>query len=229
MADEGRDALGDRMKAHEFVTRYVLPRRAYTIIRVDGRAFHSYLRDADKPFDFQLATDFGAAGTQPWFGGVLAKVVSMSAAIATARLNSLRPGRALFDARVFTIADPAEVGNYFIWRQRDAVRNSVSMAAQAHFSQRQLHGVNGAQMQEMLWSQRGVNWNDYPPAAKRGQVAVKHSGERAVTYTDKRSGEEHTTTAMRSWWEVEPAEHFTLNDGWLVDAIPTMESRRTDG
>jgi tRNA(His) 5'-end guanylyltransferase len=249
------DALGDRMKDYEAVSRFLLSRRTYTIIRVDGRAFHSYLRDADKPFDYpfmldmaevaktlceeisgavfayhqsdeisMLVQDFDSPGTQPWFGGVLAKVVSMSAAIATAKLNALRPGRALFDSRAFTVADRFEVGNYFIWRQRDAVRNSISMAAQAHFSPRQLHGVNGAEMQEMLWSQRGVNWNDYPVAAKRGQVAFKESGERDVTFTDKRSGEERTTTAMRSWWTVAPADHFTLNDGWLIDAIPVLGS-----
>src|SRR5690349_7226055 len=110
-----RDALGDRMKDYEAASRFLLPRRAYTIIRVDGRAFHGYLRDADKPFDYPfmldmgevakvlceeisgavfayhqsdeisvLVQDFDSPGTQPWFGGVLAKVVSMSAAIATA-------------------------------------------------------------------------------------------------------------------------------------------------
>lgn len=58
------DPLGDRMKAYEYTTRAVLPRRTYTVIRVDGRAFHSYLRDADKPYDTRFAADMAAAATE---------------------------------------------------------------------------------------------------------------------------------------------------------------------
>ena len=249
------DSLGDRMKGYERATLTLLPRRTYTIIRVDGRAFHSYLRDAAKPYDQQfmadmdataealcrevsgavfaytqsdeislLVCDFTAAGTQPWFGGVAAKMVSISAAVATATLNARRPGRAaLFDSRVFTIADPREVANYFIWRQRDCVRNSITMAAQAQFSHRRLHGVNTGQMQELLWSEKGINWNDYPDGCKRGRVVVKESGEREVTFTHKRTGEQQTVTALRSWWEVVPAPHFTSSPGgFLAEAVPPM-------
>ena len=47
-----RDALGDRMKAYyENITRIFLPRRNYTIIRVDGKAFHTYTRSMRRPFD----------------------------------------------------------------------------------------------------------------------------------------------------------------------------------
>lgn len=173
-----------------------------------------------------LVTDFGSAGTQAWFGGVLAKQVSIAASLATAVLNERRPGkRALFDARVFTLADPVEVANYFLWRQRDAVRNSISMAAQARFSHRQLHGVNTGQMQELLWSEHGINWNDYPAGCKRGRVTVKRTGEREITYTDKRTQTEQTTVAVRSWWETSGAPRFTTEpDGWLAQMIPAMPS-----
>ncbi|WP_432169078.1 tRNA(His) guanylyltransferase Thg1 family protein [Streptomyces sp. 1222.5] len=250
-----RTALGDRMKRHEAAYRTVLPRRTYTVIRVDGRAFHTYLRDAVKPFDFPfmdameavaealckeingsvfaytqsdevsvLATDFASENTEPWFGGVVAKQVSMSAAVATAVLNSLRPTRrALFDARVFTLSDPVEVANYFLWRQRDAVRNSISMAAQANFSHRRLHGVDTNGMQELLWSEAGVNWNDYPDSCKRGRVTVRSTGERPVEYLDKRTRQHVSTTAVRSWWETHAAPHFTVEPGsWLADTIPAM-------
>ncbi len=46
-----RDPLGDRMKQYEAVTRFTLPRRTYTIVRVDGRSFHTFLRHASKPWD----------------------------------------------------------------------------------------------------------------------------------------------------------------------------------
>ncbi|MFF7147489.1 tRNA(His) guanylyltransferase Thg1 family protein [Streptomyces griseoaurantiacus] len=254
-------ALGDRMKAYEAVHRAVLPRRTYTIIRLDGRAFHTYLRGADKPFDMPFITDmatvaealceeisgtvfayhqsdeisllladFATTQTQPWFGGVVAKQLSVSASLATAVLNERRPGkRALFDARVFTISDPVEVANYFLWRQRDAVRNSISMAAQAHFSHKRLHGVSSGSMQELLWSKAGVNWNDYPDQCKRGQTTIRQTGERPVEYVDKRSNEVVRTTAVRSWWETSPAAHFTTDPGgWLAEVIPALPTLRKE-
>lgn len=250
-------ALGDRMKRYEAAYRSVLPRRTYTILRVDGRAFHSYLRGATKPFDEEfmadmdavaealcneitgsvfaytqsdeislLVTDFASQQTEPWFGGVTAKWLSISAALATAVLNERRPGtRALFDSRAFTISDPVEVANYFLWRQRDAVRNSIAMAAQAHFSHKRLHGVGVGSMQELLWSEAGVNWNDYPDGCKRGRITTRQSGERDVEYVDRRSGETVRTLARRSWWQTDAAPHFTTEPGWwLAQAIPQMPS-----
>jgi tRNA(His) 5'-end guanylyltransferase len=248
-------AIGDRMKRYEATTRTLLPRRTYTVLRVDGRAFHSYLRGATKPFDEPfmadmdavaealcaeiagarfaytqsdeisiLATDFGSHNTEPWFGGVVAKQLSIAASLATAVLNERRPGsRALFDARVFTINDPVEVANYFLWRQRDAVRNSISMAAQAHFPHKRLHGVNGGGMQELLWSEAGVNWNDYPDGCKRGRVTVRRVGQRETSFTHKRTRELRTVVAMRSWWESSAAPQFTTEaDGWLAEVVPPL-------
>jgi len=248
-------ALGDRMKRHEATYRALLPRRTYTIIRVDGRAFHSYLRGAQRPFDEQfmadmdataealckeitgtvfaytqsdeisvLVTDFAAPGTEPWFGGVIAKQVSLAASIATAELNARRPSqRALFDARVFTLSDPMEVANYFLWRQRDAVRNSISMAAQARFSHRELHQVNTGQMQELLHARFGINWNEYSDGCKRGRTTVRKTGVREVEYVHRKSSELKRVTAMRSWWETAGAAYFTAEpDGWLAEIIPAM-------
>ncbi|MFG2789732.1 tRNA(His) guanylyltransferase Thg1 family protein [Streptomyces sp. NPDC048419] len=248
-------ALDDRMKRHEASYRSLLPRRTYTMIRVDIRSAHSYLRAAATPFDevfmgdmdataealcaeisgavfaytqsdevSVLVTDFASEHAEPWFGGVAAKWLSVTASLATAVLNERRPGRrALFDARVFTLSDPVEVANYFLWRQRDAVRNSIGMAAQTHFSHRRLNGVSTNGMQELLWSEAGVNWNDYPDGCKRGRVTVRRTGERPVEYVDKRTGETVRTTAVRSWWETTAAPRFnTEPDGWLAGTVPAL-------
>ena len=45
------DTLGDRMKRYANVTRNYLPRRTYTIIRLDGSHFHTYTRGLDHPYD----------------------------------------------------------------------------------------------------------------------------------------------------------------------------------
>ena len=46
-----RDSLGDRMKRYENVTRNYLTRRMPVVIRLDGKAFHSFTRGFKKPFD----------------------------------------------------------------------------------------------------------------------------------------------------------------------------------
>src|ERR1039458_1832703 len=57
-----KDDLGDRMKGqYEDRTRYSLPRRTYTIMRLDGKAFHTYTRGLKKPFDKALSEDIDNA------------------------------------------------------------------------------------------------------------------------------------------------------------------------
>lgn len=52
------DALGDRMKEfYENRTRITLPRRTYTVIRIDGKAFHTYTKGLNRPFDVDLIED----------------------------------------------------------------------------------------------------------------------------------------------------------------------------
>ena len=44
-------SIGTRMRGYEYVTRTHLPRRIPAIIRVDGKAFHSFTKGLRKPFD----------------------------------------------------------------------------------------------------------------------------------------------------------------------------------
>ena len=82
-------------------------------------------------------------------------------------LPSHSKGPAQFDCRAWNTPTKAEAANAFLWRERDATRNSILNAGQAHFSPRQLHGKNTTQIQDML-HERGTNWNDYPAFFKRG-------------------------------------------------------------
>lgn len=45
------DALGTRMKKYEYVSRTHLVNRCPVIIRIDGKAFHTFTRGFKKPFD----------------------------------------------------------------------------------------------------------------------------------------------------------------------------------
>lgn len=86
-------------------------------------------------------------------------------------INARNKG-AMFDSRVFTIPKE-EVCNYFIWRQQDATRNSIQSVGQANFSQKELHGKSCSNIQDMLMTQKGINWNDYATTLKRGSCCIK--------------------------------------------------------
>lgn len=249
-----RDSLGARMKdQYELRARQMLPRRTFTVIRLDGKAFHTYTRGLDRPYDKQLMddlactakflcgeiqgcklaycqsdeislilADFDTTSSQAWFDGNTQKIASISASLCTAKFNELRPGQlAFFDSRVFTIPDPVEVANYLVWRQQDATRNSVSMAAQSYLSHRELHGKSSGEMQEMLWSQHGVNWNDYDPRFKRGTVVFPEIVVSSVSYTDKRSGKTRIAhDVQRRTWKIQAAPIFTREQEFLMANIP---------
>lgn len=57
---ENKDGLGDRMKQYENITRCHLMPRSYTFCRIDGRAFHSYLKGCQRPFDKKVMEDMDA-------------------------------------------------------------------------------------------------------------------------------------------------------------------------
>lgn len=259
-----KDDIGERFKTHyENRWRFMLPRRTYTIIRIDGRAFHTYTRGCERPFDFELIrcfqqtalkmcgslsgcqfaygqsdefsfllTDFATIHTQAWFDGNLQKIVSITASEFTMWFNVQVPFSrrdAMFDARAFIVPDPEEVANYFIWRQQDATRNSIQMAAQALYSPKELHEKNTDDMQEMLFA-KGVNWNDYPIVAKRGTGILKKAvGSTTKTYTDKRTNEERTVEIPpHDAWAVDTETPiFTKDRAYLESVIPRVALSRS--
>jgi len=127
-----------------------------------------------------LVTNYDKLTTESWFDNNLQKIVSVSASMATAAFNDEikqyypEKGYALFDSRAYVLP-PDEVNNYFLWRQQDATKNSVSMVAQANFSHKSLQGLNGSQMQDKLMLEKGINWNDLPTWQKRGACIIKET------------------------------------------------------
>ena len=73
-----------------------------------------------------------------------------------------------FDCRVFQLPNEIELANCFIWRELDAVRNSVQMVAQANFSHKQLQGLSSNELQNKLLIEKNINFNDLPDHLKRG-------------------------------------------------------------
>ena len=97
---------------------------------------------------------------------------------------------AMFDARAFNIPKE-EVCNYFIWRQKDATRNSIQAAGQAVFSHKELEGKSQSNIQEMLF-QKGINWNNYSIPEKRGSFVRRY-----YEFTGRDDG---TSTTRYPWY-----------------------------
>lgn len=72
-----------------------------------------------------------------------------------------------FDARVFQVPNREEAANAVLWREQDASRNAVSMAARSLHPHGELQGRNGREMQEMIL-QKGQAFDDYPSFFRRG-------------------------------------------------------------
>ena len=231
-----KDSLGDRMKEYyENRAKTYLTRRMPVIIRLDGKAFHTFTKGFKRPYDeifhntmnetmkylceniqgcklgytqsdeiTLLLTDYDTLTTDAWFGYGVQKMCSVAASMATMAFNKFLAYEyeelnrwvsewkhtredeeymytvydkmvkgAMFDARCFNIPEE-EVANCFIWRQQDATRNAILMLGQCNFSHKELHGKSCNDIQDMLMTQRGINFNDMPTEFKRGVCCVKN-------------------------------------------------------
>ena len=242
-----KDSLGDRMKEN-YENRYktYLVRRMPVIIRLDGRAFHTYTKGLKKPYDdvfhrtmnetmkylceniqgcklgytqsdeiTLLLTDYDTLMTDAWFDNNVQKICSISASMATMAFNqffaiytydiesymidayhivsndeieyldTLRTKRhsAMFDSRCFNIPED-EVVNCFIWRQQDATRNAIQMLGQCNFSHKELQNKSCNDIQDMLMTQKGINFNNMPTEFKRGVCCYKNYDNKWVIDTD---------------------------------------------
>ncbi len=72
----------------------------------------------------------------------------------------------------YALDECANEGVY--WRQLDASRNSIQMVGQANFSHKELQHKSCNNIQDMLMTQKGINWNDLPTYQKRGSCCVRN-------------------------------------------------------
>lgn len=257
------DELGKRMKEfYEQVPKTRLVRRTPVAIRIDGKAFHTFTRGFEKPFDEVLGRamretmkylceniqgcvlgytqsdeitliliDYKKLTSSAWFDYEVQKMCSIAASMATMAFNRVFKEEvnawfgeqtvpisesiaqryslymekidkgAMFDARVFNIPKE-EVANLIYWRQLDATRNSIQMVGQANFSHSELQNKSCNQIQEMLFQERDINWNDFPTRLKRGSCCVK--SDVSVTFaTEHEDGSVTTGAVERPHWEID--------------------------
>ena len=108
---------------------------------------------------------------------------------------------AMFDARVFNIPKE-EVANLIYWRQVDATRNSIQMVGQANFSHEELQNKSNNQIQDMLFQEKGINWNDFPTHLKRGSCCIKVESS-TVFAIEHEDGAIETGAVERPHWEID--------------------------
>ncbi len=77
-----------------------------------------------------------------------------------------------FDCRAFNVPKE-DVCNCVIWRQKDAERNSVQMLGQSLYSHKELDGVSCKEMQNKMFTEKGINWSELPTPCKRGTACKK--------------------------------------------------------
>jgi tRNA(His) guanylyltransferase len=77
----------------------------------------------------------------------------------------------------------SEVYHAFLWREDDATRNSLQMAAQSHYSQKELHKAASPKLHDLLHA-KGVNWNNFPAYFKRGTYIARRKYEREMTQAE---------------------------------------------
>lgn len=267
------NSIDDRMKEnYEIRNRRFLTRRTPVIIRIDGKAFHTYTKNLDKPFDeglisdmqltmkflcesiqgckfgyvqsdeiSLLLTDYDTLQTDAWFDYCQNKMESISASLATGKFNQCRLKRSVeelcenfrieeyleevvlanFDARSFNIPKE-EVCNYFVWRQQDASKNSISMLAQSLYSHKELQGKNGSEMQEMCF-QKGINWNDLPTTQKRGSACYKIKTKKDLT---EKVSLESLSRNENAWHE--DLKWGIYTDQWIVDTETPIFSQNRE-
>ena len=195
--------FGDRMKSYE--TKEKILSGIPFVARIDGKSFSKWTKGCAKPFDDLLHGAFiktvvtlikethACIGyTQSdeitliynedsdYFGRKIQKLTSVLASIATSAFNDCFKEKppAYFDCRVFGVPTRIEASNALLWREMDATKNAISSVASAHFSHKSLHKLNTKQMQEKLWSEKDINFNDYPASFKRGSFLQNRQYEK---------------------------------------------------
>jgi tRNA(His) 5'-end guanylyltransferase len=194
--------LEARMRAREWFHSLTLPPGAWAVIRVDGRGFSAFTRDRfDKPFDprfselmtgtaHTLLTEFSGryAYTESdeisvvldpafdLFGRELEKLVSLSAATASAAFTHAAGEPAAFDSRIWIGTGEQDVVDYLSWRQADAARCSLNgwcywtlreEGLTARQATRRLEGTGFSDKNQLLYA-RGINFNELPLWQRRG-------------------------------------------------------------
>lgn len=126
--------------------------------------------------------------SQYLFDGRYQKLATILSAYATGyfvhNLAQMLPEKAgqipLFDCRTFQVPTLEDGYDTFLWREKDAVKNSITMAASSLFSHKDLQGINGEAKKEMI-RQVGSSYDAMPSSFRRGTYVQRVKTSRVLT------------------------------------------------
>lgn len=141
-----------------------------------------------------------------------------------AYLNASKKG-AMFDSRCFNIPKE-EVANLIYWRQLDAMRNSIQMVGQAYFSPAKLKDKTCNDIQDMLMTQCGINWNTFTIPCKRGTACIKGEENETIKEPNIYLGEQiGERIIVRRKWKIDyEIPIFKGADRDYIDKLIFIES-----
>lgn len=167
--------------------------------------------------------------SQLYFDGRVQKMCSSLAAHASAWFNRNLPGRVpekfasmpSFDCRVWSVPTLEEAADCIRWRELDASRNAITMAAREYYSHTTLHGVGIVEKLSML-AAKGVRWVDYPVSFRRGTYV------RRVTRTGRFTTEEIDRLPPKHQARQNPSMEVERSEITIVDMPPlgTIKNKR---
>jgi tRNA(His) 5'-end guanylyltransferase len=76
------------------------------------------------------------------------------------------------------------------------------MVGQANFSHKELQGKSCNMIQDMLMTQKNINWNDFPTRLKRGSCCVKQTVKEDLTI-ERGFGEPEIHTKVTTKWIID--------------------------
>lgn len=126
-----------------------------------------------------VLVDYKTLNTTPWYDNQVQKICSVAASMATYAFNECMRNfdeeyhaqAAHFDCRCFNLPKE-EVNNCLVWRQQDAIRNSIQSVGQFYYSHKELHKKNQKKILEML-EEKGIDWKTFPPHLQRGSCCIR--------------------------------------------------------
>lgn len=162
-----------------------------------------------------IFSDLMSSNSELTFGGKIQKISSVYASMASKFYNDSRLVRLfqsedseyirenlvnspVFDARVYKV-DKDFVLDYLIFRQNDAYRNAVSMAAHNLYSNKQLFKVNTSKKLKML-EEKGFRVEDYPFECWRGTPYFKEYSVEDIEFVDSKGNKSKVYGVNRSKW-----------------------------
>lgn len=127
--------------------------------------------------------------SQYLFDGRYQKMISILSSIATGHfrdglakglIEEKRGAKPMFDCRLWQVPTIHDAFLVFQWRELDAIKNSISMAAQSHFSHKQLHKIGSEEKKRML-REIGRPWEDEPEFFRKGSYLKRLKVERELS------------------------------------------------